>query len=502
MSAPTPTDISTGMPATLLPADWRIKDLPETLLTAFSALVGAENMMHAVSDRYAYCRDRLPYGTFRLRKGKLPATLPAAVICPANQEQLTRIVELAVKEQVALIPFGAGSGVLGGTIPLNCEVIVDLKRMNQIVGINEIDGTVTVQAGMNGGQFEAALNQRGFTAGHLPQSIYMSTVGGWAACRGAGQASSRYGKIEDMVTGLQAILPDGRLLQVRSVARRAVGPSIKDLMVGSEGVFGFITELTLRIWRLPQHESGAVLAFPSQQAGFDALREIIQSELRPTVMRLYDEMESRQRTEGMAEFVNAPILAIFKFSGLKELAEVERALSLKICARHGAVLADDAPYRHWKETRYHSYSIQWQTGGYYMDTIEVTGTWSALPEMYTAISNAVHALHPQIHFGAHWSHIYPEGACQYMTVRLPPMDDAVAMVMHRQAWDVVQRLCLEYGGSIAHHHGAGLFRNAWLKEELNTGMDLLQIVKDGIDPGNLLNPGKLGLRSAPGAEIV
>lgn len=488
--------------ATGLPTGWRVEDLPASICAALVNIVGPANLLTSHADRYTYCRDRLPYGLFRLRAGKLPSTLPAAIVCPSDESELIAIVKLAIQEKIALIPFGAGSGVLGGTIPLNCEVIVDLKRMNRILAINEIDGTVTVQAGMNGGQFEEALEQRGYTAGHLPQSINMSTVGGWAACRGAGQASSRYGKIEDILVGLKAVLANGQALQVRPVARRSVGPSIKDMLVGSEGVFGFITEITLRIWRLPQQESGVVLAFPALQAGFDALREIMQSELRPAVMRLYDHEESRQRTEALPIFRQKPILCILKFSGLREMAELERELSLRICQSHGAVAADQAPYEEWEKNRYNSYSIKWQTEGYFMDTVEVTGTWSGLPGMYAEISRAVHALHPEFYFGAHWSHIYSEGACQYMTMRLPPMDEDTALALHRQAWDVVERLCLAHGGSIAHHHGAGLFRNQWLREELNTGMDLLQILKDGIDPDNLLNPGKLGLRPAVGADIV
>jgi alkyldihydroxyacetonephosphate synthase len=485
-----------------LPPGWRVEDLSAPICAAFADIVGTTYFLTSHADRYAYCRDRLPYGLFRLRGGKLPCTLPSAIVCPADEAELIAIVSLAIREKIALIPFGAGSGVLGGTIPLNCEVVVDLKRMNRIVALNDLDGTVTVQAGMNGGQFEEALNQRGYTSGHLPQSIYMSTVGGWAACRGAGQASSRYGKIEDIVVGLKAVLANGQSLDVRPVARRSVGPSIKDMLVGSEGVFGFITQLTMRIWRLPEHELGVVLAFPTLDAGFDALRGIMQSELRPMVMRLYDMEESQQRTAKLPVFREKPILCILKFSGLHEMAELERDLSVKICQSHGAVVADSSPYEEWEKNRYSSYSIKWQTEGYFMDTIEVTGTWSGLSAMYAEISRAVHALHPEFYFGAHWSHIYSEGACQYMTMRLPPMDEGTAFALHRQAWDTVERLCLAHGGSIAHHHGAGLFRNQWLRDELNTGMYLLQILKDGIDPDNLLNPGKLGLRPAVGADTV
>ncbi len=485
-----------------LPAGWPVVEQSAICTQSLRAIVGDEHVLTSVADRYAYSRDRLPYGLFKLRTGDLPGTLPSAIVIPANEDELAAVVSLANRQLIRLIPFGAGSGVLGGTIPLSSEVMVDLKRMNRILELNEIDGVVTVQAGMNGGHFEAELNAQGFTANHLPQSIFMSTVGGWAACRGAGQVSSRYGKIEDIVVGLKAILPNGQRLEVRPVARRAVGPSIKDLMVGSEGVFGFITELSLRVSRIPLVQRGLTLAFPNLKRGMDALREIVQSEGRPSVMRLYDLEESQQRTEGMKPFENRPILAILQFSGPPLLAKAEEDFALEICVAHGASIADNQPYAHWLTTRYQSYSIKWQTAGYYMDTIEITGAWSTLPGMYERMRAVVLALHPDAYFGAHWSHIYPEGACQYMTLRLPPMPDAQALVMHREAWQGIQQICLDMGGSIAHHHGVGLFRNKWLHTELNTGMEMLQILKDGIDPHNLLNPGKVGLRAPADAILL
>lgn len=484
------------------PATWRAEPLAPQVAAELRAIVGAEHLLESQADRFAYARDRMPWGLFRLRAGELPASLPAAVVLPGSREELVRIVQAANRRHLCLIPFGAGSGVLGATLPLNCEVIVDMKRMNRIVDLDPLNGMVRVQAGMNGAQFEAALSARGFTANHLPQSIAMSTVGGWAACRGAGQASSRYGKIEDIVVGLEAVLADGRLLDVRPVPRRAVGPGIQHLIIGSEGVFGFITELTLRIGRLAEHQVGAVYAFASLQDGLDAMREIVQREGRPAVMRLYDQTESRARTGGIEAFIEHPILAILEFSGPRVLATAEAAFAHEICLAHTAVAADEAPYRDWKSTRYHSYSVKWQSEGYYMDTIEVTGTWRALPRMYERMRAAVLDLHPDGHFGAHWSHIYPEGACQYMTVRLPPMAPEDALRLHREAWRRVLSLCLELGGSIAHHHGVGVFRNEWLRDELGTGLDLLQALKDGIDPGNLLNPGKMGLRAPPGSMTV
>ncbi|UJX46801.1 FAD-binding oxidoreductase [Xanthobacter sp. YC-JY1] len=472
------------------------------LVEALAALVGRDNVLTGDEDRRAYAHDRLPFANFRARSGRLAGVMPRLAVRPGSTDEVAAIVRHARQHAIQLIPFGNGSGVLGGAIPLAHEVMVDLRRLDKIVSVDPQNAMVTVEAGMNGAEFEAALNAEGFTCGHLPQSIEISTVGGWVACRGGGQASSRYGKIEDIVLGLKAVLPDGRLLEVRPLARRSVGPSIRDLMVGGEGAFGIITEVTLRIWKKPEVERGVVLAFPSLEAAWETARLIMQAELRPTIARLYDAAESAERTQGLEAFATRPILGVFAFSGTEPMVSAEQEMSLAIAKSQGAVVAPDGPYHHWKENRYVAYSQKWQAAGYYNDTIEVTGNWSAIPGMYAAMEAAVRAIYPNIHFGAHWSHIYPEGACQYMTIRLPPMPEAEALPLHARLWEAIQSLTLDHGGSIAHHHGVGVFRNPWLARELGVGLDVLQAIKDTLDPGNLMNPGKLGLRPAAGAVDV
>lgn len=474
--------------------------LPASQLAALGNIVGATHVHSRWPDRYAYARDRLPFATFAVRSGRLPGTMPSAVVCPGSHDEVAETVRWARDSGVALVPWGAGSGVLGGAIPLGGEAILDLKRLNRVLRIDTTNGLATVCAGMNGGQFEAALGEHGFTCGHLPQSIHMSTVGGWAACRGAGQVSSRYGKIEDIVRGLKVVLPDGRTLEVRPLPRRATGPDLLQLFVGSEGTLGVITEVTLRIWRRPEREHGVVVAMPSVDAGFAALREIMQSELRPAVTRLYDETESRARTEGIAAFASRPVMLMLVFSGPERLARMEEDLALEILARHGGAVADEAPYREWLEHRYVSYSPKWQATDFYMDTIEVSGAWSELPAMHQRTREAALSVHPKIHFGTHWSHVYPEGACQYMTFRLPPLPEAEALALHARVWDAIETITLDCGGAISHHHGSGVFRNRWMRGELGTGLDVLQEIKDTLDPGNLMNPGKLGLRAARGAH--
>jgi alkyldihydroxyacetonephosphate synthase len=308
--------------------------------------------------------------------------------------------------------------------------------------------------------------------------------------------------MEDIVLGLKAVLPDGRSIEVRPVARRSVGPSLIDLFVGSEGTLGIITELSLRIYRRPEAEHGVVLAFSNQDAALSAARRIMQAELRPQVVRIYDETESRERTNGIAVFERKPILAMLVFCGTRRVAAAEEEEALAICRDEGAEVAEDGPLQHWREVRYESYSGKWQAAGYFMDTIEVCAPWSSLPRLYETCRAAALAICPEMHFGAHWSHVYPEGACQYMTIRLPPMPDAQGLAFHARLWDALESATLDCGGTIAHHHGAGVFRNPWLRRELGTGMDVLQAIKDALDPDNRLNPGKLGLRPAPGAAEV
>lgn len=444
---------------------------------------------------WVYSRDRSPYAVFSARRNRAPAALPAAVVAPGTIAELQQIVRFARAERVAVLPFGAGSGVLGGALPLAGELVVDLKRLNAVIAFEPQDALVTVQAGMNGARLEAWLNERGWTTGHHPQSMHMSTVGGWVACRGAGQSSTRYGKIEDMVQGCSVVLPDGRLLNVTPVGRRSTGPSIKDLFVGSEGVLGILAAVTLRIWPKPQVQTSMVVAFPSLTDGFDAIRTMIQSELRPAVVRLYDVHETAHRTKARAPHDRLPIMAFFEFVGDARLVAAERDLATEVMAARGGVIADPAPYLEWQQQRYLSASVNYHLKNWFADTIEVTGRWSTLPAMYTAIAEAARTAHPQLDFGTHWSHVYPEGACQYMTLRLPPMEDQTAINILFNLADRIQDITLAHGGAISHHHGIGVLRGYKLAKDMGLGIELLQSIKDYLDPHGLFAPGKLGLTS-------
>ncbi|UOM35415.1 FAD-binding oxidoreductase [Acuticoccus sp. I52.16.1] len=469
------------------------------LAAACAALIGADHVLTDETARDGYAHDRLPYANFRAREGARVGTLPGMVLRPRTTEEVAGLVRLAAEADQPVIPYGSGSGVLGGIIPLGGEVMLDMQRMDRILEVDTENRLVTVEAGMNGGAFEEALNAQGFTSGHLPQSLTISTVGGWAACRGGGQESSRYGKIENIVVGLKAVLPDGRVMEVRPLPKRATGPSILDLIVGNEGTLAVITELTLRIWALPEAEEALVFALPDRAAALGLAKRVMQAGLHPRIVRLYDEKETKGRVVGIGEFVERPVMANIVLAGEAPIVAAEAEVVRSFARDVGAVETVRAPFDAWRDHRYTSITKQWLDKGYYNDTIEVTVNWTEAAALYDTIANQVAALHPEAHFSAHWSHVYPEGVCQYMTLRLPPMPQAEALPIHEKMWAIATGETLAHGGSIAHHHGSGLFRGPWMDGEHGVGMDLLRLVKKAIDPQNLFNPGKLGLPPRPGA---
>jgi len=387
-----------------------------------------------------------------------------------------------------------GSGVLGGTVPFNEEIILDISGINQSIAIDQANFIAVVDAGVCGGDFERRLNKQGFTCGHYPQSLDMSTVGGWVACRGSGQASTHYGNIENMVVGLKVVLPDGRLLDVRHAPRRSVGPSMIELFLGSEGTLGVIVRVTMRIWRLPEHVVGHVLAFPDIDAGLAALRQIMQAELRPTLARLYDQAESATwRGEDVSKDQPAVILML-EFAGKTRVANAEAETALAICTADGGIEMALTSLNRWKEKRFQSHSDDFVNGGGFYDTIEVAAPWTVQSAMYTKIREEISGRHGEAALlSAHWSHAYSDGACMYITAKIPKVDDKTGFAIHADIWETVMRVCLEMGGTISHHHGIGYFRGSWMAEELNEGLAVLRGLKAAMDPGHVLNPGKLGL---------
>ena len=450
-------------------------------------LVGENNVSTNKADLISSGRDYWPPSSIWMLEGKVPA-MPQLVVWPHSTEEVSRLLALANELKIPVTPYGEGSGALGGVVPLRGGVTIDMKRMNRIRRLDEDNLIVAVESGMNGAIYEEELNHAGFTGGHFPQSLRCSSVGGWLACRAAGQFSTRYGKIEDMTVALEAVLPDGTVFKGRSVPRTATGPRTDYLFLGSEGVFGIITAADLRIWPLPENRHKASYTFKNLESGLETVRRFMRAGTRPAVVRLYDPQETGHH---FPEIGDQHSILIILVEGAKEIVDAEAALIKRCAAEQGAEDAGSEHVDHWLERRFNiSVASTLFQKGAVLDTIEVSANWHNAHSTYTRIQEALMSLEGTILASGHYSHVYPEGAALYITTVGFPGEDKEAY--YKKLWKLAMEACMAEGAAFSHHHGVGLHRGLYMDAEHGTAMNVLRRIKKALDPQGIMNPGKLG----------
>jgi alkyldihydroxyacetonephosphate synthase len=440
------------------------------------------------ASRADHGRDWWPLTIRDVAEGHVPRW-PGVVVRPSTSGDVSRVLEVASKHHVPVTAQGGRSSVVGGAVAADGGIALDLTGLNRVLDIDTVSGTVNVEAGVFGPDLERAVAEQGFTVGHFPQSFELATVGGWIACRGAGQYSNRYGKIEDIVRGLDVVLASGATIEVGGRApRQAVGPDLVQLFVGSEGTLGVITRATLVVHPRPASEQRAAYGFADFDAGLDACRRIMQRDARPAVLRLYDETESKR------SFDLETCVLIVLDEGDRLLVDATMRVVADECA--AASPLDDALVGTWLDHRNDVGALAplWERG-YVVDTIEVAGSWSTLAPMRRAVLQALHELPGLTVASVHQSHAYLDGACLYFTFAARPEDDVTGF--YRRAWERVTRSVLDHGGAISHHHGVGRNRARFVRDALGTGFGILQDLKRQLDPDNIMNPGVLGLGGEP-----
>ena len=446
-------------------------------------------------DLAAHAHDWWALALLRERRGD-EMTQPAAVVRPGSTEDVAAVLRWAQETRTPVVPFGGGSGVSGGAEAIAGSIALDVRRMNRVLDVDRDALTVTAQAGIGGRELEDELAGRGLTLGHFPQSIDISTLGGWVAARSAGQKSARYGRLEDMVLGLEVVLPGGAIVRTRPAPASAAGPDIARLFIGSEGTLGVVTEATLAVRPAPRVVSHGAYAFGTFPDGLAAVRSVAQEELHPAVMRLYDEQDV-----GIA-FRDAPdrpdgALLVLRFEGDVIAEPEERAVRSLVERAGGKDLGPGLAERWWQHRNdavetFRRIMLEEMLGpAAAVDTMEVAGLWPAT-DLYDAVRAAL-APHADV-VGCHASHPYPQGTCLYFTfVFVGAADDDAVEARYRAAWADAAAATLAAAGTITHHHGVGLLKAPWLPEELGGGFDVLRAVKRALDPAGIMNPGKLGL---------
>jgi alkyldihydroxyacetonephosphate synthase len=469
--------------AHLSAAEVRVDDALLTRLRSVCADVTVEPAAVAEASR-----DWWPLAMVWALDGEVAARA-AAVARPTTTEETAAVLRVCNEARVPVTAAAGRSGVCGASVPVHGGLVLDLCALAGIVDVDQESLVLDVLPGTFGTWLEHTLRaEHGATLGHWPQSIDLSTVGGWLACRSAGQYSTRYGKIEDMVVGLDVVLADGRVVHTGGAPRAAVGPDLTQLFVGSEGTLGVITGARLRLHPAPRMERRAAFGFRTFSDGIDACRSVLHRGATPAVLRLYDAAEADRSYQTGDRNV---LLVLDEGDG--ELVEGVMDVVLEECVDAGAEILDAELVGRWLERRNDVAALEALISrGYVVDTMEVAARWAALPKMYAEATDAILAVGGTLVASAHLSHSYPDGACLYFTFAGQPAAEG-REAYYRAAWDAGTAAVLAAGGALSHHHGVGLNRARFVRDALGEAFDVLVAVKQALDPHGILNPGKLGL---------
>ena len=441
--------------------------------------------------------DWWPLGLRWARHDQVPA-LPEAVVTPQTLAELCDVLRVCNGERIPVTVAGGRSGVCGGAIPLQGGVALDMRAFNGVRALDDTSLLVDVAAGMNGAALEDTLrSEYGVTLGHWPQSIALSTVGGWVACRAAGQYSTRYGKIEDIVAGLEVVLADGEVVRTGSMAaagpRSAMGPDLTQLILGSEGTLGVVTTARMRVHPLAAAERRAAWSVPAFAAGLDAIRRTVRRGATPAAVRLYDAEEAQRN------FGRDGALLIALDEGDPAIVDASMGVLTAECSEFASL--GNEPVDHWYATRNDVSALGTVLEmGVVVDTVEISAAWSQLPALYEEAVRGLRDIEGTVAASAHQSHAYLDGACLYFTfagLGAGGENDGWAELYYEAAWEVIMRATLAHRGSVSHHHGIGLLRGRYIPAALGEGFGVLQRLKTALDPNGILNPGKLGLGPVP-----
>ena len=483
--------------------------LDEACLARLKAVLAADCVMTDDYERAYHARGRSYHDLLYLRAGKLE-TAPDAVVYPMTEDETLNLVQFAVRENIALTAFGGGSSVVGGVTPLLREgqkgvITVDMTLMDQILEIDETALVARVQAGIYGPQLEEALQAKGFTLGHYPQSWEFSTLGGWIAPRSAGHQSNKYGKAEHWLVSARVATPQG-LWETEGFPGSAAGPQSRDIIAGSEGILGIITDAVIKIHRVPEVKDYRAYLFSSFGDGINATREMMQSGVATAMIRLSDLSEtffySALDTGGAG--ADSPAVFCVMLVGIEgDRAEVDHTLerSRAIIKNHGGMHMGEAPGVTWYEKRFLTPYLRdpMMDRGLGVDTLETATRWSNIVPLHDKVTKSIaDALSANAGLPgasgivmAHISHCYRDGASLYFTFAFPRQLDREVeqwLAVKKAASDVITA----NGGTISHHHGVGTDHVPWVPAEKGPiTMDVLKAVKQRLDPTNILNPGKL-----------
>jgi len=496
--------------------------LDDVLLKALTAVVGDDNVDQTPLDRVVHTYGKSLRDLVRIRRGDL-GRLPDVVVYPGTEHEVAGVVAAAIEHDAVLIPFGGGTNISGSLEAPRTEtrpvISLDVGRMAQVLDIDEGSNLARVEAGVLGPDLERQLNARGWTIGHFPDSFNHSTLGGWIATRSSGMQSDKYGDIADITRGLRVVTPNGTLV-VRPVPSTSTGPSVREMVLGSEGRLGVITEATVHVHRLPAERTIIAYLFPSWSAGLAAMHDIAASDAHVSVTRVSDADETAfsfattKRSSRLSALKTSAFKAFLKkrkgfdlermclsfvgYEGSAEHVKANRKLVGAIVSTHGGVSAGEGPGALYDQKKFDTPYIRdfLLDRGTLADVSETSTGWSQLEPLYDAVIAAARAQFDELGVRGwimcHLSHSYHSGACLYFTFALPPSAALDPLVQYDRVKAAVQQAFLDNGGTLSHHHAVGTEHARWLADDISpVGVQMIDVLFEGVDPGHHLNPGKI-----------
>jgi alkyldihydroxyacetonephosphate synthase len=496
--------------------------LPGSLLAELERAAGAPHVSSDALDRVVHARGKSLRDLVRQRRGEF-GRLPDVVVYPADEDEVAALLQAALDADAVVIPFGGGTSISGSLEPPQDEprpvVSIDLRRLDRVLEIDAVSRLARVQAGVYGPDLERQLGERGWTFGHFPDSFTHSTLGGWIATRSSGMQSDRYGDISELTKAVRVVTPAG-LLATRPVPASSTGPSVREMILGSEGRLGVITEATVHVRRTPPARLVLGYLFPNWGEALAAMRDIAASEAAPSVTRVSDAYETRfsfatrkdptaldrLKSAGLSTYlrrrrgydVEDMCLSFIGYEGTERHVAAQRRFVGRIVARHGGLCIGAGPGALYDQKKFDTPYIRdfLLDRGALADVSETSAPWSALHPLYDAVMTAAHDAFAELRVNGyimcHLSHSYHAGACLYFTFALKPNANAEPLDQYWRVKSAIQQAFVDNGATLSHHHAVGTEHAQWLEEDISApGVAMVRALFDGIDPDRNLNPGKI-----------
>ena len=503
-----------------------VKSLATPAFTAsLASVVGEDNVTTDKMERVVHTYGKSIRDLIRVRANQIERT-PDVVVYPGNEDEVQKVVDLAVAADAVIIPFGGGSNIASSLEPRSDEsrvvLSLDMGRMRELIDIDEESGLARIQAGALGPDLEEQLGARGWTIGHFPDSFTHSSLGGWIATRSSGMQSDKYGDIADIVRGLHVVRPGG-ILVIRPIPSTSTGPSVREMILGSEGRLGIITEATVQVHRIPAKRDVYGYFFPNWEAGTAAMQEIAESDATPSITRVSDGREtgfslatSKER-HGLDKFLAGTVLptlmkskgwakqpgglesiclSFIGFEGGVAHAKRQKKLVDRIVKKHGGMGVGTGPGVLYDQKKFDTPYLRdfLLDRGAAGDVSESAMPWSKVNQVHDAVRVAADKAFDQIGIQgwimSHLSHSYHSGACLYFTFAFVMGDDPIGE--YNVVKSAIQQAFIDNGGSLSHHHGVGLEHAPWLEQDISTqGVAVMRGLFEAVDPGENFNPRKI-----------